>query len=370
MAFPGSWREMETPASLVDVDRVEANLRKTVDYCRTWNLAWRPHAKTHKSAALAREQLRRGAQGLTVATRREAEVMAQASDDLLLAYPFYGPVALDYILKLPENTRITLSLDSAEALRHLAAHSMARGRSLGVLVEIDLGLHRVGVSTIDQALTLATKAAETEGVDYRGILFYPGHVRMPAEAQEPALKALSLRLDGTIRALADAGLRPEIVSGGSTPTLFRSHEIAGLTEIRSGTTLFNDRTTALLGACEWSDCAYSVLATVVSTSLPGQVVVDAGSKALAKEEVNGVFDDPSLSAGFGCVMDRPELRVTKLSEEHGIIDLSASDWRPELGDVVRIVPNHVCVSVNLTRRLWQVQGERVLGSCEVEARRG
>jgi D-serine deaminase-like pyridoxal phosphate-dependent protein len=108
---------------------------------------------------------------------------------------------------------------------------------------------------------------------------------------------------------------------------------------------------------------------VVSTAIPGQAVVDAGSKALAKEAVNGSHPDPRAMAGFGCVLGRPDLRVTALSEEHGIIDLHASDWRPRAGDLVRIVPNHVCVSVNLFPRLWQIHGEDVVGFLEVEARR-
>ena len=146
--------------------------------------------------------------------------------------------------------------------------------------------------------------------------------------------------------------------------------MAGVNEVRPGTGIFNDRTTALLDACAWTDCAYSVLATVVSTSIPGQAVVDAGSKALAKEEVRASLQDPDLATGYGCVLDEPDLRVTALSEEHGVIDLRGSSWRPNPGDLVRIVPNHVCVSVNLHQRLWQVQGEKVLGYWDVEARRG
>ena len=184
-----------------------------------------------------------------------------------------------------------------------------------------------------------------------------------------AIQALSSLLTDLLGVLEDAGLGPSVVSGGSTPTFFRSHEIAGLTEVRAGTSIFNDRTTALLDGCAWSDCAYSVLATVVSIAISGQAVVDAGSKALAKEELNGSLPDPSSAAGFGCVLDRPELRVTALSEEHGVIDLAGSNWRPRPGDQVRIVPNHVCVSVNLFSRLWQVRGEDVLGFWEVEARR-
>ncbi|MFH1763070.1 MAG: hypothetical protein ABIF09_02655 [Gemmatimonadota bacterium] len=164
-------------------------------------------------------------------------------------------------------------------------------------------------------------------------------------------------------------MAPEVVSGGSTPTFPRSHEVAGVTEVRPGTGIFNDRTTALLEACAWTDCAYSVLATVVSTSVPGQVVVDAGSKALAKEEIRAVFSDPEIAAGYGCLLDQPDLRVTALSEEHAIIELGDGSWRPRPGDLVRVVPNHVCVSVNLQVRLWQVSGDEVLGWWEVEARR-
>jgi D-serine deaminase-like pyridoxal phosphate-dependent protein len=142
----------------------------------------------------------------------------------------------------------------------------------------------------------------------------------------------------------------------------------GVTEVRPGTGIFNDRTTALLEACAWEDCAYSVLSTVVSTSVPGQAVVDAGSKALAKEEVRAVLPDPTTAEGYGCVLDRPDLKVTALSEEHGIIDLRGTDWKPRPGDLVRIVPNHVCVSVNLNDRLWQIQHEDLLGYWKVEAR--
>jgi D-serine deaminase-like pyridoxal phosphate-dependent protein len=237
-----------------------------------------------------------------------------------------------------------------------------------VLIEVDVGLGRVGVGSLEDTLRLAAEACETRGISYRGLLFYPGNIRVPSGSQGPMMQALANKLLPYLYALRQAGLTPEIVSGGSTPTLFRSHQIEGLTEVRAGTGIFNDRTTALLDACAWTDCAYSVSATVVSTSLPGQAVVDAGSKALAKEEVRANLEDPEAAAGFGCVLDEPDLRITALSEEHGVIDLRGSSWRPSLGDLVRIVPNHACVSVNLHEHLWQVQGEKVLGRWTVEAR--
>lgn len=365
---PSCIHEVETPAALVDIDRLQANLEAAGAYCRKWDLRLRPHAKSHKSSELARKQIQAGAIGVAVATPREAEVMAGVVEDLLVAYPLFGSTKLARLMAVAEGVTLSVALDSTEALSSLAAAARASARQVGVLVEVDVGMRRVGLQSVEETLRLVREVAQTRGVVYRGIMFYPGHIRVPVPEQTDAIQALSQQLGQYLDALASAGLVPEIVSGGSTPTLPRSHEIAGMTEIRSGTAIFNDRTTALLGACAWTDCAYSVLATVVSTSVPGQAVVDAGSKALAKEEIRASFRDPSSASGFGCVLDRPELRVTALSEEHGVIDLRESDWRPRPGDRVRLVPNHVCVSVNLFERLWQLRGDQIMGPWPVEAR--
>jgi D-serine deaminase-like pyridoxal phosphate-dependent protein len=193
-------------------------------------------------------------------------------------------------------------------------------------------------------------------------MFYPGHVRSNVGGQDEAIRALSDRVSSFVDALSAAGLAPEVVSGGSTPTFWRSHEVRGLTEVRPGTNIFNDRTTSEIGACGWDECAYSVLATVVSTAVPGQAVVDAGSKALAKEEIR------AETVGFGALLDRPEVLVKSVSEEHGLLDLSRTEWRPRVGDRVRIVPNHVCVSVNLHERVYGVRGEQVVDAWNVAAR--
>lgn len=369
MAIPASWRDLETPASLVDIDRMEANLQRTVAYCGNWDLSYRPHAKTHKSSELATLQLRQGAVGLTVATVGEAVAMSRVSDDLLLAYPFFGSRKTDRIFSLPRRVQLTFAVDSAEALQFLSRAAERHERPVGVLIEADVGLKRVGVPDAVALTRLAEEATHARGLLYRGVLLYPGHVRLPPPGRDEAIRTLSGRIATLLEALQEAGFPADVVSGGSTPTLFQSHQMDGLTEIRPGTGIFQDRTSALLESCAWEDCAYSVATTVVSTTLPGQAVVDAGSKALGKELVNGRFSDPSVSTGFGCVLDRPELRVAALSEEHAVIDLAESRWKPRLGEVVRVVPNHVCVSVNLTSRLWQVRGEEVLGFWEVDARR-
>jgi D-serine deaminase-like pyridoxal phosphate-dependent protein len=352
----------ETPVPLVDLDRMERNLDRMARYAAQHDLDLRPHIKTHKSPRVATEQLRRGAIGLTCATLLEAEVMAEVSDDLLLAYPPVGTAKLQRLLSLPEETGITVAIDSREVADQLAGAARERGRSVGVLVELDLGMHRVGLPAIADAVELARVVAATPPLAYRGIAFYPGHIRAQVGRQAEALERLDADLRLAIRELDRAGLRPPIVSGGSTPTVWRTHEIGGITEIRPGTYVFNDRATAQLGACEWADCALTILATVVSTAVPGQAVIDAGSKALGREPSEGDGE------GYGALLDRPEVVVRRLSEEHGVLDLKDTDWKPAVGDRVRVVPNHVCVTVHLHEVVYGVREDRMEISWPVTAR--
>lgn len=355
--------DLETPCAVVDLDRMEANLNRVAAYAAEHGLALRPHTKTHKAAWILAEQVRRGAVGATVATPREAEAMAAATDDILVAYPPVGPARIRRLLELPPHVRLTVALDSAEALDALADAAGRAGREVGVLVELDVGMGRCGVPEPAQALALARRAAERDGVAYRGVLFYPGHIREHVDGQEEPLAALNTALERHLDILTGAGLAPEVVSGGSTPALFASHRVRAQTEIRPGTYVFNDRTTAVVGACRWDEIAYTILATVVSTAVPGQAVTDAGSKALSREEIRG-----AEAPGLGALLGRPEVPVRTSSEEHGVLDLSASDWRPRVGERVQVVPNHVCVSVNLQERIWGVRDGRIERVWEVEAR--
>lgn len=354
---------IETPAAVVDLPVMAANLIRTAGYCREHGLGYRPHTKTHKSPLIGAAQLTAGAAGLTVATLREAEVMAEVSSDLLLAFPQIGGAKLARLGKLAGRVeRLAVALDSPEALDGLIGAAAGWKRTIGVVIELDAGMGRVGVQTPEQAVELARAVSGAKGLRYDGVMFYPGHIREAAGDQDAALSALRERLDQCLGALRAAGLAPEMVSGGSTPSLWRSHEIAGLTEIRPGTTVFNDRATAAITACRWEECAYSILATVVSTAVRGQAVIDAGSKALAKEELRGA------GGGYGALRDRPEVVVNGLSEEHGLLDLTRTTWRPGVGDRVRVIPNHVCVSVNLQERVWGASGDRLVCQWPVAAR--
>jgi D-serine deaminase-like pyridoxal phosphate-dependent protein len=181
--------------------------------------------------------------------------------------------------------------------------------------------------------------------------------------QDRHLEKLGKDLAALIAALEDAGLAPSVVSGGSTPAAWRMHEVPGVTEVRPGTYVYNDRATYELGACEPADCALTVMATVVSNAVPGQAVVDAGSKALGREPLPG-----GEREGFACVMERPEIVVTRMSEEHGILDLSRTSWRPQVGDTVHLIPNHVCVVVHLNDVIYGVREGVVETNWPVAAR--
>jgi D-serine deaminase-like pyridoxal phosphate-dependent protein len=267
---------------------------------------------------------------------------------------------------------VKVALDSHEALTALAAAAREAGRTIGVLVELDVGLGRVGVQRPEEAVRLARAAAECDGVAFRGLLFYPGQIRMAFSEQDEHVAVVRARVEACLEALRDDGLPPEIVSGGSTPTLWRSHEVEGTTEIRSGSCIFFDREGVDVGVASPDDVAYTVLATVVSTAVPGRAVIDAGSKALSKERRGG-------GGGFGVLRDRPGVPVVSLSEEHGVLDVSASDWVPRIGErvprmrvgeppgsVARVRPRGAQAARSRGARPWPLVGARADGlSAEV-----
>lgn len=353
---------LETPVPIVDLDRLTHNLDRMAAYATLHDLRLRPHVKTHKAPRIATEQLQRGAVGLSCATTQELDVMQAVCDDLLLAYPPVGAARLERLMRLSPETHLTVAVDSLESLPALAMAARLSQRELDVYVEVDLGMRRVGVAPADAAVQLAREVQKAAPLRFAGITFYPGHVRDAVEHQGPAIQTLSTELTQLLERLHDANLAPSVVSGGSTPLAWRIHEVRGVTEIRPGTYVYNDRTTSAIGACDEEDCALTVLATVVSTAVPGQAVIDAGTKALTREPLRADGD------GWAALLDRPEVKVVRMSEEHGILDLSHTDWRPRVGDRVRLVPNHVCVVVQQFDTVVGVRGDFVETSWPIAAR--
>jgi D-serine deaminase-like pyridoxal phosphate-dependent protein len=356
--------DLETPALLIDLDIMEGNLRKLADYGQKHNLRVRPHTKTHKIPGLARRQLDLGAAGLTVAKVGEAEVMLAADpQDLLVAYPIVGRHKLERLAQVARKTSVTVSLDSMPVAQQLSAAACAGGVEFGVLTEVDVGLGRVGVRPDDSLVQLIRGVQRLPGLRFDGIAFYPGQIKSLDEEGEQALASLGQLLGRILEDLRRAGLEPRIVSGGSTPTLFHSHRVPGLNEIRPGTYIFNDRNTMLQGACTLDECAASILMTVVSTSVPGQMIIDGGSKTFSS-------DRPSAGSevSFGRVVEAPEAVFAKMNEEHGFVDLHKTAKKFTVGDRVRVIPNHVCVAMNLHECVYGIRGDAVEQVWRVEGR--
>ena len=356
--------EIDTPALVVDLDILERNLSRVASYAREHGLRLRPHTKTHKSIRMARRQLESGAAGLTVAKVSEAEVMLGAEpEDLLVAYPIVGRAKLERLMEVARRTAVTVALDSMFAALQLSVAARTARVQIGVLAEVDAGLGRVGVSPGEPLLDLARGIRGLSNLSLEGIAFYPGHVKGWDAAGQAAFAGVAELLGKILSDFRRAGIEVRTVSGGSTPTLFHSHEMPGLTEIRPGTYLFNDVNTVHSGACSWEDCAATVLATVVSTARPGQMIIDGGSKTFSSDRLANPAD-----ATFGCVTDAPRARLHKMNEEHGFIDITQVQREFAVGDRVRIIPNHICVAVNLHEQVYGLRGDTVEEVWKVDAR--
>jgi D-serine deaminase-like pyridoxal phosphate-dependent protein len=353
--------ELDTPVVAVDLDIVERNLEAMGRYCRRHGIGLRPHAKTHKIPALAQKQLESGATGITVAKLGEAEVMLQAGiDDILIAYPIVGDPKIERLAALVERARITVSLDSIEAAQTVSK-AVGEGSRLGVLVEIDVGFRRCGVQSGEEALRLAGAVSRLPGLEFQGIMFYPGSY-VVRERQEEELSRVNRLLEAVMSSFEKAGVPVPVVSGGSTPTARFSHRFHGVSEIRPGTYIFNDRNTLLLGATSLDDCAASVIVTVVSAAVPGRAIVDGGSKTFSS--------DPCVKPGmgFGLVKEDPKAIVDVLNEEHGYLDVSRSGRSYKVGERLTIVPNHVCATMNLHDEVCLTRRGAVQETCRVAAR--
>ena len=226
--------QLETPVPVVDLDRMAMNLDRMAAYATLHGLQLRPHVKTHKSPRIAAEQLRHGAVGLTCATLREAEVMSEVCDDLLVAYPPVGAARLERLARLPADIRVGVAADDAAALPALSLAAKLGRRQFDVYVEADVGMHRIGVANPEKAITLAKAIADSSNLNFGGLLFYPGHIRQDVKDQTAALAALGVDIARYTDALRDASLPVRVVSGGSTPAAWRFHEVPGVTEVRLG----------------------------------------------------------------------------------------------------------------------------------------
>lgn len=345
-------RDYGTPAVVIDMDRVEANIARVQAQCDAAGLANRPHIKTHKSPELAKLQVAAGAKGITCQKIGEAEVMAAAGlDDILISYNLLGEEKMQRLGRLLETSTVTVAADNPTVIADLPKAAGVAGRPLGVVIECDTGRKRAGVETPGEAVELAKLVAASPGLTFRGFMLYPTEDGWP-EAQK--------FLDTALAGIRLEGLEAPIVSTGGSPNLKNLGRLKGATEHRPGTYIYNDRMQIAAGVATLEDCALMVYATVVSRAGPERGILDAGSKTLTSD--TGGLD------GYGLILEHPEAKIARFAEEHGFLDLSACNERPKVGDVVRIVPNHVCVVVNMVDEVVMVRGEEIVGILPVAAR--
>lgn len=353
-----------TPSLVVSAEIVRRNIRQMQDYCDANSLKLRPHTKTHKSIWMANEQIVAGASGLTVAKAGEAEIMASASDDLMIAYPAVGPARLRRVTDLARTCQIRIGVDSQPAIEILQSAAAASNVKLGLIVDVDVGFHRTGVMDADRAVELCLFASKQANLEFLGLMCFPGH--LSAASPDSLWENYTTTLASIVERLHQHGIAVDTVSGGSTPTAKLSHRNPILNEIRPGTYIYNDVNEVGLGVATWEDCAARVLATIVSVPERNKFVVDAGSKTLSSDRY-AVNPD----AGFGKVLEYPNGKVTRLSEEHGEVVFTDEDLAqgraPKVGDRVWIIPNHICVCVNLQNQFYLMDGKELV-EMQVDAR--
>lgn len=348
--------EVETPVAVVDLDRLEVNLRELQSYGDEHGIALWPHTKTHKSPEIGLWQLALGAGGLTVAKTGEAEVFQEAgAPKILVHYPPFGADKWNRLARLAgEGVELTVAVDGVASAAGLSAALQRHGATAELLVELDVGLHRTGQTTADGALALAQELSRLPAVEVAGISCYPGHCRGDDELIRQRVAEFDELLRAARDALAGAGLRSDRVSGGSTPTRFLTHETC-VNELRSGTYALLDRND---GTPE--RCALWVEVTVISDAVPGQIVIDAGSKTLTS--------DSHPDGGNGAIVGLPGADLYTINEEHGYVRVDGVDARPALGDHLQVIPNHACGCVNLHEGLLAVRDGVVDHVIDVSAR--
>jgi D-serine deaminase-like pyridoxal phosphate-dependent protein len=282
----------------------------------------------------------------------EAEVMAQTGlSNILITYNIVGPEKAERLANLTNFARLVVGIDNEKALESLVLAESRASSPIGVLIEFESGGNRQGVQTPEQALEIAKMIRDQSGLEFRGLMTYPTTLKTAEFLRE----ALPL--------FRKEGIEVPVVSGGGTPSAYRTHELAPVTEIRVGTYIYNDRMMLAAGAATLEDCALAVRATVVSRPTTQRAVIDAGSKTLSSDLLA-----PGQGDGYGLLPDYPGAIIARLSEEHGILDLGGCVRKPEVGECVRVIPNHACVVTNLHDQIYLHRSGEVLAQLPIYLR--
>ncbi len=354
-------QQLETPCIAVDMAQVQRNIQKMQDIAERSRCLLRPHIKTHKSTEIARMQLSAGACGITCATVSEAEVMAAGGiQDIFIAYPLIGAHKLIRAEQLCRGVkRLILAADSFAGARELSRLAVAAGLILEVRLEIDTGAGRTGIP-MDKLAETGQEILRLEGLDITGIytfksLVYHGQPTKDAGlagAEEAGMMAEAAEQ------LRRMGFSIRDISAGSTPTAAACAAGGGINEIRPGTYVYYDRMTYLEGACTEEETAAAVYATVVSTPEPSLAVVDGGSKTFAGDVVLG--KPPFYFDTYAFLPEHPHLILERMNEEHGILRTRQGPTGLAVGDVVMLIPLHICTAVNLQDKFYAIKNDEII----------
>jgi D-serine deaminase-like pyridoxal phosphate-dependent protein len=357
---------IDTPALLIDLDIVDRNLERMQEKANKYGVALRPHIKTHKIPELAQLQMRLGARGITAAKVSEAEVMAAAGiKNIFVANQIVTKEKLHRLAALSKEVSISIGLDSVAAARKLSDVFAASGLTAEYLIEINSGLNRCGVLPGKKPLELFQAVDTLPSLKFKGIFTHAGQVYGAgslSEVKEVSHHESTIMAE-TVQAFAEVGTSPNIVSVGSTPTMkvWEGHE--AVNEIRPGNYIFHDAIQVSLGAATLEECALSILATVISRPTRERAVIDGGSKAFSSDR--GAHGK-EMASGFGLVLGK-KATLVRLSEEHGIMNLDP-DEDLDIGDRVRIIPNHACAVVNLFDKAYGMRNMKVVEEFKIAAR--
>ena len=344
--------EIDTPAVIVDLNKVDRNVRRAQEHLAGLGLANRPHIKTHKIPALAKMQMDAGAVGITCQKLGEVEVMADAgvADDILLTFNIIGEAKTERLAALTKRLkRMAVVLDNEIVARGLSEAGRRHGVDIRFLIECDTGFGRNGVQSPQAALDLARATMRMPHMQFEGLMTFP--TAKPEQRQW---------LERALQLLQGSGIDVPVMSGGGSPSLKGAGDFPMLTEYRAGTYIYNDVMQVTAGAATWDDCAMTVRTTVVSRPTDDRAILDAGSKVMTYEQY--------YAKGFGRIVEYPDAVISGFSEEHGMVDLKGSAKKPKVGEVVSVIPNHCCVVTNMMDEIYAVRGDAVEAVWPVAAR--
>jgi D-serine deaminase-like pyridoxal phosphate-dependent protein len=356
--------EIDTPALVVSEEILHRNIASMAAFARSVGVNMRPHIKTHKTIQIARLQVAAGAIGVACAKVGEAEVMVEQAgiQDVLLAYPTIGEPKVRRLLPLMEKARIVVAVDSLDAATMMSSAFSRHDRKLDVMLEINTGQNRSGVLVGDDAVQAAIAIARMPNLHLAGVMTHEGQANSadPSEIEAIAIAAGEAIVD-TAERIRGHGIDLPTVSVGSTPAAFYTPTVAGVTEMRPGTYVFNDNSSFRYGRLGVDDCAARFVATVVSRPAADRAVLDTGSKSLAMDPSKG-------HPGHGYIVGHPDVTITKLSEEHGVCEIPEGEEGFNVGDRVEVIPNHICPTVNLMDELLIARDGQIIDTWKVAAR--